>query len=181
MLICPSDAQWTRLGPLPGLHGWCSDASNGDPSGCSSGGGTWGTNYWFGAAPELGLTNYLPSGGAIGGHLENGFERYKGVFGGGEKTRFKDVVDGTSNTVAFWEVTGGDDYSFAWIDNGAFPTAWGFGDGYYQLNSSHTGGTQCLLADGSVRFVSENINADWINGVLHSIASMKEGNPVGEY
>ena len=50
-----------------------------------------------------------------------------------------------------------------------------------QLDSFHEGGVQTLLADGSVRFVSENIDSAWINGVLHSIASMGEGNVVGEW
>ncbi len=168
--LCPSDPGLSTSGQLPGLHSWERGRS-----------GVWGTQFWFGNRPEIGQTNYLPAGGPIGGHLTNGFSTYKGLFGSGVKTRFRDVTDGSSNTIAFVEVTGGDAYSFWWIDNGAFPTAWGFGDSYNQLNSAHTGGIQILMGDGSVRFISENIDDKWINGVLHSIASMGEGNVVGEF
>lgn len=180
VFICPSDPKISKQGQLPGLHAWCSDA--GSSSACSGGSsGIWGTEWWFGNVPEIGQTNYLPSGGPIGGHLENGFQPYKGMFGSGVTTQFRDVVDGTSNTIAFMEVTGGEDYSFMWIDNGAFPTGWGFGDNYNQLNSGHSGGVQVLLGDGSVRFLNESINDTWINGVLHSLSSMAEGNSVGEF
>ncbi|MCP4856388.1 MAG: DUF1559 domain-containing protein [Fuerstiella sp.] len=172
--LCPSDPGLSTSGQLPGLHSWCGTCRPGS-------GGTWGTQFWFGDLPEIGQTNYLPAGGPIGGHLTNSFSRYKGLFGSGVKTRFRDVTDGSSNTIAFFEVTGGDRYSFWWIDNGAFPTGWGFGDNYNQLNSAHTGGVQVLLGDGSVRFISENIDDKWIDGVLHSLASMGEGNVVGEY
>ncbi|MDG2127474.1 MAG: DUF1559 domain-containing protein [Fuerstiella sp.] len=168
--LCPSDPGISTSGQLPGLHSWESGPS-----------GVWGTEFWFGNVPEIGQTNYLPAGGPIGGHLTNGFSRYKGVFGSGVTTRFRDILDGTSNTMAFVEVTGGDQYSYWWIDNGGFPTAWGFGDGWHQLSSAHEGGIQVLLGDGSVRFLSENIDAKWISGILHSLGGMSEGNIIGEY
>lgn len=176
MFLCPSDPQETGSGPLPGLHAWCTDA----PA-CTSGGGTWGTEYWFGQELSLGQTNYLPSGGVIGGHLANGWGVHKGLFGSGVKTRFSDMTDGTSNTFAFVEVTGGEDYSFLWVDNGAFPTAWGFGTDYNNLNSYHTGGIQVAMGDGSVRFISENIDSSPWNGTLHLLAGMSDGKVIGEY
>jgi prepilin-type N-terminal cleavage/methylation domain-containing protein/prepilin-type processing-associated H-X9-DG protein len=175
MFLCPSDPQISRLGQLPGLHAWCTDLT------CAGGSGTWGTEYWFGQQAAIGQTNYLPSGGPIGGHLSNGWNSVKGIFGSGAKTKFRDITDGLSNTIAFFEVTGGDDYSFFWIDNGAFPTAWGFGKAYNQLNSAHTGGVQVLLADGSVRFISENIDSTRYAGTLHSLAAMADGRTIGEF
>jgi prepilin-type N-terminal cleavage/methylation domain-containing protein/prepilin-type processing-associated H-X9-DG protein len=172
MFLCPSDPQITRSGPLPGLHSWCTDLT------CTSNSGTWGTQYWFGARPELGLTNYLPSGGPIGGHLSNGWSLWKGIFGSGTKTSFRDITDGASNTIAFVEVTGGNDNSFLWIDNGAFPSVWGFGPAYNQLNSLHTGGIQVAMADGSVRFISQNI--DLLN-VMRPLGGMADGRVLGEF
>lgn len=177
MFLCPSDPGIATTGIMAGLHGYCSDHDSSTP--CAGGGGTIGAYYWSGD-PGLGQTNYLPAGGVIG-HLENGWSRYKGIFGAGINTRFRDIIDGTSNTVAFWEVTGGDSFSWAWMGAGAIPTAWNFGGNWYNLDSAHTGGVQCLLGDGSVRFISENIDATRWDGVLHSIASMAEGNVVGEF
>ncbi|MCA9066059.1 MAG: DUF1559 domain-containing protein [Planctomycetaceae bacterium] len=180
--LCPSDPQISASGQLPGLHAWCTDApGTGAPCPTGGTGGTWGTEYWFGNVPEQGQTNYLPCGGVIGGHIDNAWGGKKGVFASGRKTRLRDITDGTSNTIAFVEVTGGDNYSFWWIDNGAFPTAWGFGTNYYNLNSGHTGGIQVGLADGSVRFISENIDARRWSGTLHNLAAMQDGNVIGEY
>ena len=79
------------------------------------------------------------------------------------------------------EATGGDDYSFIWIDNGGFPTAWGFGPNYYQLNSAHVGGVQVALMDGSVRFISENIDTRHWSGVLHNLAGVQDGYVVSDF
>ena len=112
------------------------------------------------------------------------------MFGSGSKTRFRDILDGSSNTIAFWEITGGEDYSFYWIDNGAFPTLWGWGDtpattNFNQLGTYHTGGAQVLMGDGSCRFISENIDAAWGGGlpagILHNLTAMADGNVLGEF
>ena len=43
--------------------------------------------------------------------------------------------------------------------------------------SMHTGGVQFLLADGSVRFVSENIDFN----VLAAVATISGGEAIGEF
>jgi prepilin-type N-terminal cleavage/methylation domain-containing protein len=46
-----------------------------------------------------------------------------------------------------------------------------------QMFSQHTGGSQILLGDGSVRFISENINL----GVWQALCSRSSGEVIGEY
>ncbi len=45
------------------------------------------------------------------------------------------------------------------------------------LNSFHTGGIHALLADGTVRFISDNINFP----TFQRLCSMNDGQPVGEF
>jgi hypothetical protein len=176
--ICPSNPRIMERGPFIMLHAYCSDANNG--SGCRSGGGTIGA-LWFGNGYRfLGQTDYLPAGGAVG-TLENGWRRYAGVFGTGQRTATKHVTDGTSNTVAMWEITGGNSHAYTWMGNGAMPTYWRFGPNWYQITSFHDGGVHALIADGSVRFISENINDDRISGVLFRISGMRENAVNGNF
>lgn len=45
------------------------------------------------------------------------------------------------------------------------------------FSSNHTGGAQFCLADGSVRFISENID----HGVYQSLSTIQGGEVVGEF
>jgi len=59
-------------------------------------------------------------------------------------------------------------------------SVWNYGSGdirNFHPSSSHSGGTHCLFGDGSVRFVSENID----HLVRYNIAVRNDGNPVGEF
>jgi prepilin-type N-terminal cleavage/methylation domain-containing protein/prepilin-type processing-associated H-X9-DG protein len=142
------------------------------------------TSYWGSAGPEAQYT-YLP--GLCG--ITPGCTVYNsphfcasGVIGGGvglfslraECTRIRDVLDGTSNTLALGEEKIGDPEGVGmwgfrqWVDpfavsstikginNTGDPAAWGY---YAQgFGSFHPGGAQFALADGSVRFISETID-----------------------
>jgi prepilin-type processing-associated H-X9-DG protein len=101
------------------------------------------------------------------------------------RTRFEQITDGTSNTLLFVEMAGRPDkyngrtntgktvpaYS-AWVaDNAANLTGWtadGTARGRCMVNCSnnvsaysfHGGGANVCRADGSVRFISETIDAE---------------------
>ncbi len=122
-------------------------------------------------------------------------------------TSIRDISDGTSNTVAIGER--------AWTLNGVIlraATVYGGQDdsenhsrqglvynmaaGRYKLNdtcgncsrgfsSPHEGGAQFLLADGSVRFISENIDHNNANATVDStyerLIHIRDRQPVGDF
>lgn len=91
--------------------------------------------------------------------------------------RFDKMTDGTSNTILGGEVSGG---FMAWGDpeNRRDP-ANGFGTAPDQFGGPGTGGgtVSMLLADGSVRLISENVNLQ----VLKALATPGGGETVGEF
>ena len=149
---------------------------------------------WFfgGAGDTLGSTNYLGCNGA-GGEIDiliptnspyrrfghDNWDKYRGVIDGRRKRRIRDVLDGTSNTLCFLEVTGGDTYNFAWIGASSIPTR-GFltnpnnlenSDAtWFKPTSKHIGGFQVAMADGSVRFISNTMNGEIFTFHMSGIA-----------
>lgn len=123
-------------------------------------------------------------------------------------TRFRDITDGTSNTLLVGEsaynlpdylfssgaCAGNPRYSFTYWAN-PYPTSVGFvtaydfnphdvpGDGIFDGNwvqsfrSEHAGVVNFTLVDGSVRSISENIDA----GTLDALASRNGGEVVSEF
>ena len=54
---------------------------------------------------------------------------------------------------------------------------WTDAQGIHTARSLHAGGVHCLIGDGSVRFVSDNVNlTTWQN-----LGDIRDGNPVGEF
>jgi prepilin-type N-terminal cleavage/methylation domain-containing protein len=151
------------------------------------------------------LRNYV----AMGAKTVMGFSGYPGTAPEGimyplSKTGFRDVTDGTSNTVLLAETR--DQGAPVWIDgstatvaarwlNIASPTFGGTSSSinykpYYQAamggggidqiygpSSQHTGGAHHLLADGSVRFISENIDVV----VYDNLVTRSGGEVVGDF
>ncbi|HVJ86243.1 MAG TPA: DUF1559 domain-containing protein [Caulifigura sp.] len=120
-----------------------------------------------------------------------------GIMFNSSRTRMRDVTDGTSNTFLVGEVTGGrpssyECYPWAVMNlsdtgngiNGAFTTPGGrtnwsatpdMNDAGF--SSYHTGGAHFLMADGAVRFVSQNISSS----TLQALGSRGNGEVVGEF
>lgn len=169
--MCPSDPQKSTSGNTPSrMH-----------THETSAGGTI-TLYLFGGEQGLGITNYMGTGGFMG-HvtLPIAGGNLKGVFGSRSKTNFRDITDGTSNTIMFGEVTGGDAYNWRWINAGLMPSAWGLNNtatqNWYQFESFHTGMVQFGLSDGSCRAISKNIDS----ATFRDLNCMNDGRVLGEF
>jgi hypothetical protein len=146
----------------------------------------------------------------------NGDRDNDGIFDSGNNRRIgiRDITDGTSNTIMVGE-RGSKNGHWAGVWVGQELTCTGetnvwclAGKTEYQMNtgkhsqsassttasdnpllafsSQHTGGAQFLLADGSARFIGENIQ--WNDrtdgndiGIYHSLGRIDDGRVVGEY
>jgi hypothetical protein len=103
--------------------------------------------------------------------------RKAGVFAYDRATRIQDITDGTSNTIA--------------ISDSSDPAPWGAGghatiraltekpyiNGPDGIGGPHVGGITVGLCDGSVRFVSENIDPS----VLEALVTIRGGESIGEF
>lgn len=119
----------------------------------------------------------------------------RGMFARGvSRTRIRDVSDGTSNTIMLGEAKAHyNPYGSIWAQNvpasmfhlkinSSFlqtleesgSVSWSSASGYA---SYHTGGAQFLLADGSVRFLSENIDYR----TYCNLGDRMDGEPLSEF
>jgi prepilin-type N-terminal cleavage/methylation domain-containing protein len=133
------------------------------------------TTFWMGYANDWDIT----------------LGRYgNGTFYWESKTKFRDFTDGTSNSFVVGErgLQANFPYGFG-------VCSWGDWDGWLSMNlgiipgndrddahnahfwSYHPGGVTFLRGDGSVDFVSENVNL----ATLQALASINGGEVVGEY
>lgn len=100
-----------------------------------------------------------------------------GMFGNNRKTRFRDVTDGLSNTVWLSESNDGD---IPWAQGGR--TLKGFSQQPYingpdGIGGPSPGGCNMGMADGSVRFLSENIDPS----ILEALATKAGGEVIGQF
>lgn len=147
------------------------------------------------------MTNYDFSAEAV---LECNYwnrqsQRSRKMFGENSNSKFSSVTDGTSNTIMFGETTrevaNGDGIPWGyrgWVQTGADVdvgiNVWdipagtttplsGVLNSWGQVGSLHTGGCHFTLGDGSVRFISENVDLL----TLRRLGTMSDGFPVGEF
>lgn len=125
----------------------------------SIGDGGAGQAAFGGPNQTCGRTNYVANAGAFGKQAStSSWAKWCGPFYTDSKTRLAEIIDGTSNTLAFGETLGGSsasprDYTFAWLSPGAMPTGFNLQDppGWANFSSRHTGIVQFVYCDGSVR------------------------------
>lgn len=170
---CPSDVESAKLGAVAYIHSYETSAT-----------GATMTMGYFGPPDNVaGPTSYVGVAGGMGA-MTNSWAYRKGVFSSRSKTNFRDITDGTSNTLLFGEATAGPDFQHSWMASGYMPDAWGYStaapyDGnWYQFGSQHTGIVQYALADGSCRAISTNID---FSNVLRWLSAMGDGRVVGEF
>ncbi|MGZ0169354.1 MAG: DUF1559 domain-containing protein [Planctomycetales bacterium] len=101
-----------------------------------------------------------------------------GMFGVNRKTRFRDITDGLSNTMMTSEASG---KLGPWIAGGESTirplTKKPYINGPDGIGGPFTGGVQIGLGDGTVRFVSENIDPT----VFERLSTMADGQVVGDF
>ena len=122
--------------------------------------------------------NYRVNGGS-GTQLNYCSSNNDGLFWRGSNTKFRDITDGTSNTVFMAETLFGYRAGI-WISSMGYHTLI---QGYYPPNSKnpdygnhgeivsgprslHVGAAQLSLCDGSVRFVSENVDLSTFRNIF---------------
>lgn len=113
----------------------------------------------FGAPNTCGMTNYVASAGHSGVTGNTTYDRYKGIYYQGSKTRHSEIADGTSNTFAFGETLGGNggigaarNYGFAYLSPGYLGTLRDLiNPAWTTFGSKHTGIVQFVMGDGSIR------------------------------
>ncbi|MEW4526711.1 DUF1559 domain-containing protein [Maioricimonas sp. JC845] len=178
----------------------------------------------------------MTHGNGLDGAYHAGRDAGNGLCWVGAKVKMRDIIDGTTNTIAFvettinagqnatpptgsidevdlrkWRASGSASMALDWLQNGAGTvSAWNGGGRTVWLRGSvptgcvlslplppnskipdfsmrsgkagasrsyHTGGVSVLLADGSARFVSDNIDLD----TWHALVTRAGGEVIGEF
>lgn len=128
---------------------------------------------------KVGVTHYVGLAG-IGkdGPLLKVNDPKAGIFGYDRVIGFRNITDGTSNTIM---VSDASKDLGSWAAGGKSTirplTTKPYINGPDGLGGVHLGGMNVLMADGSVRFVSENINAS----ILEALVTIAGGEAIGDF
>jgi prepilin-type N-terminal cleavage/methylation domain-containing protein/prepilin-type processing-associated H-X9-DG protein len=141
---------------------------------------------WPNFGHEMGRTNYLGMGGGYGkvnpsDAANASWIPFTGIYYMNSATRYGDITDGSSNTIAFGEYVGAHndghrEFGISWMGSGWLVSKWGLApiykaDGstggndytWRQWSSRHAGVINFAFADGSVRAVSKSADFNtWI-------------------
>jgi prepilin-type N-terminal cleavage/methylation domain-containing protein len=131
------------------------------------------------AGKVLGRTSYMGCAGFAGEVNCARFRPFRGLYYNRSGADFRDMKDGSSNTLAFGEVMGGNrpwsdgNWGYSWFSVGAMTTGYGLGGAYFQesgygwpvnstmgwqFSSYHPNSVQFCLGDGSVRAISTSVD-----------------------
>lgn len=144
---------------------------------------------------EYGVTNYPGVSGALLCAVYG-----NGIFRLNSNTRHRDILDGMSHTLAVGERGGEQLKDFVPVWAGVYRTVgigWNFPVvvGWTQIpinseiltdhgfSSNHPAGANFLVADGSVRFIGENINNGTLAtpGIWQNLGTMADGDVINEF
>jgi prepilin-type N-terminal cleavage/methylation domain-containing protein len=117
---------------------------------------------------ELGASNYIANAGYLGSDTSATAVKYIGPYYQNSQTKMVEILDGTSNTIAFGETLGGAgppqqrNFRMSWMGAGNMPSAWGLPDPpqWYSFGSKHTAVVQFGFCDGSVRGIRKGISGN---------------------
>ena len=131
-----------------------------------------GTGYGLGGTTggsaqgyNFGCTNYFGNTGALGNYANSMGGSYEvGPYVTDNLVRITDIQDGTSNTIAFGESTGGPagakQIAVCWIGSGEILGAYGLPNPptWGAWSSAHSGTVNFAMCDGSVRGISKTVD-----------------------